>query len=633
MAPMRWRGVLLAGAALMLASCGGGGGGGSSPAPITFLELVDPSPHAGDQFGRNVVILANGNIVVSDPFDSSVASQNGAVHLYDPRTQMRIGSFFGDTADDQLGAGAGITALANGNFVIASPGDDVAGILDAGSVMLVNGATGAQIGATIAGNAASDRVGTQVAALPNGNFVIVSPLDDVGGVSNAGSVMLVDGATGAPIGAALTGNTANDLLGLSGVTVLANGNFAVVSPNDDVAGIPDAGSVILVDGATGAQVGATIAGNATGDLLGSGGVTALVNGNFAIASPADDVGSVSNAGSVMLVNGTTGAQIGFAFAGDAANDQMGSGGVTALANGNFVIASPLDDVGSAVVDAGSVRLVNGTTGTLIGGILTGILAGDSLGSGGVTALANGNFVIASPLDDAGGVVDAGLVSLMNGATGAVIGAQAGNAPSDQLGSGGVTALANGNFVIASPFDDVGSVSDAGSVMLVDGASGARIGSILAGDAPGDELGFGSITGLANGNFVIASVLDEVGGVSIAGSVTLVSGTTGARIGVTLAGDAVGDKLGAGGVTALANSDFIVVSPDDDVGGVADAGSVIVVNGATGAQIGSTLAGTAAGDMNAVAVAGSPAGDFYVLGVGQFDNNGLANSGLVRLITL
>jgi len=68
-----------------------------------------------------------------------------------------------------------------------------------------------------------------------------------------------------------------------------------------------------------------------------------------------------------------------------------------------------------------------------------------------------------------------------------------------------------------------------------------------------------------------------------------------------------------------------------VGGVVDAGSVMLINGATGAQIGSTIAGTAAGDVIAAEVAGSATGDFYVLGLGRADKNGLVDSGLARVI--
>ena len=83
---------------------------------------------------------------------------------------------------------------------------------------------------------------------------------------------------------------------------------------------------------------------------------------------------------------------------------------------------------------------------------------------------------------------------MNGATGAQIGTTiAGNTAQDKLGYSSVTALGNNNFVIASQYDDVNSVTDAGSVMLINGATGAQIGTTLAGNAASDQLGQSSVT--------------------------------------------------------------------------------------------------------------------------------------------
>ena len=167
------RAALLTGAALVLATCGGGGGSDdSAPTPITSFELLDPNPGAGNRFGQDVAILANGNVVVTAPRDSTVAPNSGAVHLYNPRTQARIASIFGDTANDQLGS-RGVTALANGNFVIASQNDDVGGVVDAGSVMLFNGATGAQIGSTIAGTFTDDVVLAKVTGSATGDFYVL----------------------------------------------------------------------------------------------------------------------------------------------------------------------------------------------------------------------------------------------------------------------------------------------------------------------------------------------------------------------------------------------------------------------------------------------------------------------------
>lgn len=577
--------TLIVSLATLLAACDNGGGsssggasGGATPAAISAFELLDPTPGAGDQFGQLVVILSNGNIVVSDPNDSSIAANNGAVHLYNPITQMLIASIYGDDANDQVGLGS-ITALSNGNFVLAAPVDNLPGAAGAGTVRLINGVNGAQIGSTIAGDNPADGMGFIVTALANDNFVIAAPFDDLPGLADAGSVRLVDGTTGLEIpGSLMTGNDASDGLGFGGITALSNDNFVIASPFDTVSGVLFAGSVRLVDGTGGTQIGTAIAGDNLADSIGISGAIALSNGNYVIGSPSDDEGAVNN-GSVRLVDGNLGTQIGMEIVGDGGDDGLGF--VTALTNSNYVIGAPFDDVGGpTIINGGSVRLVSGATGIeIIGGLIEGDTVNDQLGLGDTIALANNNFVFASFIDDVGAVEDAGSVRLINGTTGLEIGLTAGDDANDQLGFSitGVTALANSNFVISADLDDVG-LTDNGSVRLVDGATGIPI------------------------------------------------------VGGTIAGSTLNDQLGSGGVTALANNDYVIVSPLDDEGGI-DFGSVRLIDGVTGIQIGASITGAVADDMNLATVTGSPDGDYYILGQSFADKNAMVDSGLVRLITL
>jgi hypothetical protein len=95
--------------------------------------------------------------------------------------------------------------------------------------------------------------------------------------------------------------------------------------------------------------------------------------------------------------------------GTQANDLVSSGGVVPLANGNFVTASPKWKKG-ALGGVGAVTWVNGNTG-LMGPVteansLTGTQSGDFIGGslnigtyaagGRVTALVNGHYVVSSP---------------------------------------------------------------------------------------------------------------------------------------------------------------------------------------------------------------------------------------------
>ena len=90
--------------------------------------------------------------------------------------------------------------------------------------------------------------------------------------------------------------------------------------------------------------------------------------------------------------------------------------------------------------------------------------------------------------------------------------------------------------------------------------------------------------LANDNFVIASPVYDAGNIANAGSVMLTHGTTGAQLGATLTGDGAEDQLSQNGITALSNSNFIIASSEDDMGNTIDAGSVRLVDGNTGLEI-------------------------------------------------
>jgi len=568
-------------AALILVGCGSGGSGSEiPPATLTSFELLDPTPGIGDEFGQWVIILPNGNIVVSDPNDSTNAPGNGAVHLYSSSSRSLIASSYGDGADDRLGfinnLASGVIGLPNGNYVIASSRDTVGGIHEAGSVRLMNGTTGVQIGATIAGDEAFDWLGLDgLTALANSNFVIASSSDDdrVNSILNAGSVRLVNGSTGEQIDDSIVGDTPGDQLGFDGTTALTNNNYVIASSQDDVGGKINVGSVRLVSGVDGLEID-LLAGDLTGDQLGSDGTTALTNGNYVIASSFDTENGISNAGSVRLADGDDGTQIYPAIVGDNVNDRIGSGGTTALTNGNYVIASPLDDV--LVSNAGSVILVD-TDGKPKGTAITGDKADDELGSDGVTALPHHYYVIASSIDDEGGILNAGSVRLVNGVTGIQSSTPiVGDIENDRLGSRGTTALPNGNFAIGSPDDTEAGIVAAGSVRLADGLTGVEIGNAIVGATAADSMGFD-------------------------------------------------------GTTALANSNYVTVTRFEDVDGVVNSGSIRLVNGATGSQIGNTIAGNTADDMNGAIVVGSSSGDYFVIGLGLADNSGLIDSGFVYLI--
>lgn len=177
------------------------------------------------------------------------------------------------------------------------------------------------------------------------------------------------------------------------------------SPKWDNAGTADVGAATWGNGTTGTSGPVTTAnslhGTTVDNRVGSNGVTALTNGNYVVQSPNWDNAGTINVGTATWGNGTTGITGAVTTAnslhGTAVGHSVGFA-VTALTTGHYVVSSPLWDDG-ATADAGAATWGNGTTG-LTGPVTTanslhGTTGGDGVGSSGVTALTNGSYVVSS----------------------------------------------------------------------------------------------------------------------------------------------------------------------------------------------------------------------------------------------
>jgi hypothetical protein len=567
---------------------------------LTQFNLVSPdtlNPNV-DTFGSSVAVLRNGNVVVTDPTDSTVAPNAGAVFLYNGQTGTLLGELTGSTSGDLVGSG-GVTALANGNFVVSSP-DWQDGGVEVGAATWYNG-NGGPVEAvspanSLIGSSSGDQVGSgSVTALTNGNYVVRSP-----GWQNAGAAVGavtwgngVAGTTGAvSAGNSLIGSTNFDNVGNGGVTALTNGNYVVSSPfwqNPNGSG----GAATWGNG-TGGTVGAVSAANSLvagpndGSVASS--VTALSNGNYVVSSAGWDNGNALAVGAVTWVNGSNAQTFDQSNTIDPANSLIGSSdfdfvggtGVTALSNGSYVVSSPFWHNGGSVVGAVTRGASDGST---VGPVTTsnslvGSTAGDDVGSGGVTALSNGNYVVSSPFWQNGGSV-VGAVTWGNGTNGQTLdGANVidaanslmGSTNNDLIGLGngnpgsGITALSNGNYVVSSPFWQNGS-SVVGAVTWANGTTGivgpVATSNSLVGSTNNDQVGSGGVTAVTNGNYVVSSPFWQNGG-NMVGAVTWANGSTGAigtvAPGNSLIGSTNNDLVGSGGVTALSNGNYVVSSP-------------------------------------------------------------------------
>ncbi|HET8940639.1 MAG TPA: hypothetical protein VFN13_01455, partial [Rudaea sp.] len=207
----------------------------------------------------------------------------------------------------------------------------------------------------------------------------------------------------------LIGTTADDNVG-SSVTALRNGNYVVVSYkwNGGTAS-SRFGAATWSDGSNGitgaVSASNSLIGTTTHDYIGIGGVAALSNGNYVVASPYWNNGTASSYfGAVTWGNGSIGITgpvlASNSLIGTTSDDQVGNAGVTALSNGNYVAASSYWSNGVASGKYGAATWVNGGTGLTgtvsVSNSLIGTTTGDYVGSGSATALSDGNYVVRSP---------------------------------------------------------------------------------------------------------------------------------------------------------------------------------------------------------------------------------------------
>jgi hypothetical protein len=580
--------VLLSATDLRAAALRGGSDGqaivSGAPGSVSGFHLVDPHPTRAGAFGFTITPLTNGNVVVTDPHDNFAAPDGGAVYLFQGQTGALLGNLVGSKAGDRLGdSGPG-------------PGDGPSG-----------------------------PVGDSVVPLTNGNYVVGSPRWN----NNRGAATWGDGTVGTTGTVddtdSLVGSQSGDSVGggfVGGITALSNGNYVVATPGWN-GGFPNGlGAVTWGDGTTGVtgtiSAANSLVGSQSGDAVGYGGITALSNGNYVVRSPFWNGGLANGLGAVTWGDGTIGVtgiiSAANSLVGSQPGDLVGAGGITGLSNGNYVVSSQPWNSGRGAATwadgtAGITGLIDDTNS------LVGSQTGDNVG-GVVTALTNGNFVVRSPNWDGGSSNGLGAVTWGDGTagtTGLVSAANSliGNQPGDHVGSGGITALTNGNYVVASPTWSGGFPNGLGAVTWGDGAVGTT-GIVdgtnsLVGSQPGDNVGIGGVTALTNGNYVVRSQYWSGGQFYGLGAVTWGNGTVGVTGPVTAANslvgsrpqDQVGDGFG-GGITALSNGNYVVDSSFWGGGMIGGRGEVTWGDGTTGVagpiDDTNSLVGIRSGDM-------------------------------------
>ncbi len=552
--------------------------------------------------------------------------------------------------------GARVIVLPNGNIVVPDPqwngGTGAVHLYDPDGVPI----------SSLSGSLVTHRVGSDVVVLASGNFVVCSPLWDNGTLANVGAVTWVDGDTGLAdvVSAAnsLIGARSDDRVGTT-ATALVNGNYVVASPLWDSAAAQNVGAVTWADGNSGltstVSESNSLVGASLGDAIGSSGVAALANGHYLVRSPEWRNGPNANdAGAVTWASGTTGlvgiVSTSNSLVGSTADDFVGNTGVSSLVNGDYVVVSSDWNNGGAV-RSGAVTWVDGATGLAAtvsaANSLVGTTTDDRVGSDGIAVLGNGNYVIVSTGWNNGANVQAGAVTWANGnggrsgevsAANSLVGTGAGN----QIGNGGIVELANGNFVVRSQFWSSGAILGAGAVTWASGDSGiagmVSPANSLVGSTANDIVGLGGVTPLANGNYVVTSVQWHNGGVVDSGAVTWADGDTGLTGPVLPANSLIGtvafDRVGGGGVAALSDGHYVVGSPIWNDGAFANVGAATWADGNTGlvglVTPANSLIGTTSDDGVGTSIAALGNGRFVVGSLG-WDNGATVNVGAVTWV--
>ncbi|WP_071625044.1 beta strand repeat-containing protein, partial [Poseidonibacter lekithochrous] len=420
--------------------------------------------------------LGNGNFVLTHKnWDNGSATNTGAITWVDGSKGISgvIGesnSLVGSSSNDKLN---NVKVLNNGNYVVYSSSWNNGNIIDAGAVTWADGTIGIKgvinQNNSLVGTTASDHVGMGITALNNGNYVIKSSNWINGNVLKAGAVTWADGTTGIQgtinSSNSLIGQVNNDQVGLNGITALNNGSYIVNSSKWNNGNILKAGAVTWTDNMTGisgfVNSSNSLIGSSNNDYVGSNGITVLSNGNYIVNSSNWNNGSILKAGAVTWANSNTGIfgviNSSNSLIGINNNDQIGSNGITVLNNSNYVVNSSNWNNGS-ILKAGAVTWGNGNSG-ISGAVsssnsLIGASNNDQIGLNGITALNNGNYIINSSNWNNGSILKAGAVTWGNGNSGALgvvssLNSIIGINNNDSIGSKGITALSNGNYIVNS----------------------------------------------------------------------------------------------------------------------------------------------------------------------------------------
>jgi filamentous hemagglutinin family protein len=373
----------------------------------TFLS---PTPAIDNQFSYSLAAFGT-NLLIGDFLDEPGGlARAGSAYLFDGNTGERLLTFDNPTPEplDEFGFSV---AVVGANVLIGAQGDST-GAEAAGSAYLFDGNTG-ELRLTLNNPEPGgfDRFGWSVAEAGT-NLLVGAPLDDPGGLVNAGSAYLFDGDTGA-----LLFTFTSPILKaaeLFGWSMAGVGNNILIGAPDH---IPDfdigktvagPGSAYLFDGDT-RELLSTINNPTPTENDAFGFSVAEVGTNILIGAFGDDPGGIVDAGSAYLFDGDTGERLlTLNNPTPVAGERFGRS--VAVVGTNILIGAPADAPDSTA--PGSAYLLDGETGTLRQTFNNPFpAAGDAFGRS--VAGVGSNAVVGALSDDPGGINNAGAAYLFS----------------------------------------------------------------------------------------------------------------------------------------------------------------------------------------------------------------------------
>lgn len=377
------------------------------------------------------------------------------------------------------------------------------------------------------------------------------------------------------------------------------GDLAVGVPDEDIGGVSDAGAVNVIYGSASGLVSAgnqfwhqnspgILDAAENGDNFGSSLVSAALSfsGSLAIGVPNEDIGSIADAGAVNIINGSAGGLTStgnrfwhqnspgisdFAEAGDRFGFSLAGRDIDDNCSEELAIGIPFEDIGR-IVDTGAVNTIfNAGDFCEPFEFFSQFLSQNSAGIPDVAekgdrfgfSLEIGDFVgeglkdlaIGVPLEDIGGIADAGAVIVVyavdanpnqiwhQGSPGIPDSPEAGDRFGFSLTAGDFNVGAE-DLAIGVPGEDIGSIADAGAVNVIysDSVFGGLISAgaqfwsqnsigILDAAENGDNFGRSLTSGRFNG-FIFPSGLavgvpsEGIGSIAGAGAVNVIYGSGG-----------------------------------------------------------------------------------------------------------